>query len=331
MLLAHEMIAACSGSGSAPTLITTNCLGDSNGDMTLHGHSLRVAKRFLSELDLVGFPSATGSPTAAASHVGYHFCLARVAHASRMLPCFGRSRSFDFSLPYGTISDTCVGYCKIGPREGKSMEVAALVLSCLSLGISGIALYFSFFRRPSLSAYVGPYVFAIHKNLGLSITVPTTIANQANQIGVVRRCSLTITRDDSRQQNFNMVWGNFSRLTEDGGMWVQAGVAHSIPVLGRSSQTRNIEYVWEYISRPELKIVEGTYSLRFDFWSEEDTPFSSVAHKLRVTREEADRLEGSNAAGNGGARISIGVVYLTLDQETSRNSVMTQHEMKRLL
>lgn len=211
------------------------------------------------------------------------------------------------------------------------MNVGALVIASLSLIVSAMALYLSFFRRPSLSAHVGPYIVVIYDKKGLSITVPTTVANQANQVGVVRRCSLTFTRADALQQNFYMAWDSFRRITDDGSTWIQSGVAHAIPVLGRSNKTHNIQYIWETGSRPELNIAEGTYHLRFDFWSERATPFTSVVHELRVSAEEARRLNATKVGAAEGGRVNHGVVYLTLDQETMRNRVMTQHEMARLL
>lgn len=211
------------------------------------------------------------------------------------------------------------------------MEIGALIVALLSFVISAVALYLSFFRRPNLSAHIGPYMVAIYDNKGLAITIPTTISNQANQIGVVRRCSLTIAREDARQQNFYMVWDSFRRITDDGATWIQEGVAHAIPVLGRSTKTHNIQYVWEYTSRPELAMIEGTYHLRFDFWSERSRPFASVAHELRISSEEVRRLNATKQGADGGGRIRHGVVYLTLDHETNKNRIMTCHEMERLL
>lgn len=211
------------------------------------------------------------------------------------------------------------------------MNQLALAISLASLILSGLAIYLAYFRKPALSAHVGPYVVAIYNNVGLSITVPTTIANQANQVGVVRRCSLTLTRHDSRHKNHFMVWDSFRRITDDGATWVQAGTAHAIPVLGRSTMTHNIQYIWNYGSSQEFAIAPGQYKLRFDFWTETDKPFSTLVHEMSVSEREAELLAGSMAQRNSQETIRRGVVYLTLDSETNRNRVMTEHEMRKLL
>lgn len=120
------------------------------------------------------------------------------------------------------------------------LEHLALLVSLCSFALSGLAIYLAYFRRPELSVHVGPYIVAIYNDKGVTITVSTTISNQANQIGVVRRCSLTLTRHDSRQHNYFMVWDSFRKITDDGATWVQLGTAHAIPVLGRSTKTHNI-------------------------------------------------------------------------------------------
>ena len=211
------------------------------------------------------------------------------------------------------------------------MELAAIGTSVISLLVAGTALYFSFFRRPIISAHVGPYIVVKYDGNGLSITIPSTFANQANQVGVVRRCALTLTHADSKQENFYMAWDSFRKLTSDGATWVQEGMAHAIPVLGRSTQTRNIEYRWENDSSPELKLREGTYRLRFDFWSEQKMPFTTVEHELRLSGCRSAEIEGTRVPRVDEGRTRHGVVYLTLDQEENKNRCMTLSEMERLL
>ncbi|WP_421705333.1 hypothetical protein [Alloalcanivorax xenomutans] len=211
------------------------------------------------------------------------------------------------------------------------LESLALLISLFSFGLSGLAIYLAYFRQPALSAHVGPYIVAIYNNKGLTITVPTTVANQAHQVGVVRRCSLTLTRHDSRQKNYFMVWDSFRKITDDGATWVQVGTAHAIPVLGRSTKTHNIQYVWEYESSPELLLKAGQYDFRFDFWSEQETPFASVSHEMTVSEKDASMLQASLAQRNAQETIRRGVVYLTLDSETNRNRLLTEHEITKLL
>ncbi|QYY36167.1 hypothetical protein [Ruficoccus sp. ZRK36] len=210
-------------------------------------------------------------------------------------------------------------------------EALAIIISLLSLCGSGFSLYMAYFKRPDLSAYVGPSIVVIYNDRGLTITVPTTIANQSNQVGVVRRCSLTLNKADSTNDNFYMVWHHFRKISNDGATWIQAETAHALPVIGRSTKTANVEYIWDYRSSPKLSLSSGSYRLRFDFWSEADLPFATVEHDLTVSDEEANRLNESFSQRDSNQSIRRGVVYLSLDSETNKNRVMTKHEMTRLL
>jgi hypothetical protein len=210
------------------------------------------------------------------------------------------------------------------------LSTISIFVAIISLIVSFTALYLSYLKKPSLSAYAGPPMLACYDNSGLTLTVPVTIANSAPKTGIVRRSSLTIKKEDSKQRNFYLEWNSFRKLTADGSTWVQAGTTHAIPIIGHSTDTKYIKYVWNYSSKPEFRFEEGTYKLRFDFWSDHEKPFETAIHMLTLSTTDVKEIDTSMTKDESG-RTNSKVVYLSLDSDTTKNKVLTDKELKTLL
>lgn len=200
-----------------------------------------------------------------------------------------------------------------------------MFIALFSLAISIIAIYHSIFKKPHLTAHVGPQVVAIYEERDLTITVPVTIANDSPNIGAVERCALTIAPLSKRNQNWHMVWESFRTITADGSTWVQKGVAHSIPVLSRSKSTENIRFKWQGNNTDKLELEEGGYMFRLDFMTSKNAPNLSVKYQLYISKDDASLLVSSRTHDK--TRISSGVVYLSLDSETRSNKLLTDSEL----
>ncbi|CAH1538780.1 hypothetical protein THZG08_680008 [Vibrio owensii] len=209
------------------------------------------------------------------------------------------------------------------------MEIFSIIIATVSLLVSIVAIYHSVYKKPDLTAHIGPQIVAIYNSQDLCITVPVTIANSSPNIGTVKRCTLTVTPMNKGNQNWHMTWDSFRTITADGATWVQKGVAHSIPVLSRSKSSENIQFKWSRSNSERLEFVEGGYKFRMDFWTTKNEAHLFVEHDLYISKDDASKLSATQTSQKG--TTNTGVVYLSLDSETSANKLLTDNELKSWL
>jgi hypothetical protein len=133
---------------------------------------------------------------------------------------------------------------------------------------------------------------------------------------------MVISRDDKPQQNFHMLWHSFRKLDSEGVIWIQSDIVSSIAVLAKSTESRNIEFQWKSDSSPELRLKEGTYQLRFYFWSNKSKPIAILQHEIFISSDHENHFNDPQKIGK--------IKYLPLDHALNMNELLTLSQVEKL-
>jgi hypothetical protein len=186
-----------------------------------------------------------------------------------------------------------------------------------------MTIYFTFFRPADLKVFVGPFIIVSRHTSYYAFLVPTTFANQSNQTGVIKRCTLVINHNDTLQKNYHMLWSSFRKLNSEGSKWIQGDTVSSIAVIAKSTENRNIEYTWQIESKPNFNFKEGTYNLQFFFWSNKTKPIAHLKHEIHITNTEADHFNNPNMLGK--------IIQFPIDNDLNVNEILTSKQVESLL
>lgn len=203
------------------------------------------------------------------------------------------------------------------------MNIPTLLMAILSLLLSFITIYLTFFRPAKLKIYVGPFIIISRQTSYIAFSVPTTIANQSNQTGVIKRCTLVINHIDTPQKNYHMLWSSFRKINSEGSTWIQGDTVSSIAVIAKSTECRNIEYAWDFESTPNFFFKEGTYQLQFFFWSHKAKPIAHLKHEIYITNVYADHFNNPTIKGK--------IIQLPMDNDLNVNEMLTSKQVEKLM
>ena len=202
------------------------------------------------------------------------------------------------------------------------MNTPTLLMAGLSLLLSFITIYFTFFRPAKLKIFAGPFIIISRQTSYFAFSIPTTIANQSNQTGLIKRCTLVVTHKETPQQNYHMLWSSFRKLNSDGSTWIQGDTVSSIAVLSKSTENRNIEYAWQFESKPDLNFKEGTYQLQFFFWSHKSKPIAHLKHEIYIKDVHATHFNNPSMMGK--------IIQISMDNDLNVNELLTTIQVDKL-
>lgn len=202
------------------------------------------------------------------------------------------------------------------------LNTATVIMACVSLLLSLITIYFTFFRPAKLKIFVGPFIIICRQKTYLNFSIPVTIANQSNQTGVIKRCTLVLTHKDIPQQNYHMTWHSFDKLNPEGTRWVQSDTVSSIPVIAKSTETRNIAFSWFFKSNNELQFKEGVHQLNFYFWSHKSKLITHLNHEIYINADQANHLNNPEKEGK--------IIQISIDNDLNANEILTSKQVEML-
>lgn len=147
-------------------------------------------------------------------------------------------------------------------------DKVAVVVSVLALAVSIMTLYFSFLSSPRVSTQTGEYLHVAHVPLGntqcFSLNLSVSYVNQGSRTGLIRRFGLQIRGPNSEKVHFlEAAW--YQRISHSG-TFVGESYAHPIGVLGRSSGTKNIQFLSQAPPNAFTVTEPGRYKLDLLCW-----------------------------------------------------------------
>ncbi|MBT4499215.1 MAG: hypothetical protein HOC74_15920, partial [Gemmatimonadetes bacterium] len=145
--------------------------------------------------------------------------------------------------------------------------MTASEIALLSLGIAGsgfivslFTLYYSHLRPPILHTSVGPYIKIYHsdyhKGMGTSLYVPMSFYNRSNRASIVEKVGIELYRHAEPQKRYFMHWEAFAEYQIELGAWRWKEMAHSLPVLGKSSVQKTAWFCWSARNDERLVLLE---------------------------------------------------------------------------
>lgn len=203
------------------------------------------------------------------------------------------------------------------------MNNLTLLTAVVSLLLTLITFYYTFFRPAKLTIFVGPFIIISRHTSYFAFLVPTTIANQSNQTGVIKRCTLIVNHKGTPQKNYHMLWRSFRKLNSEGTTWIQNNTVSSIAVIAKSTENRNIEYEWHFEGNPNFHFKEGTYQLQVFFWSHKTKPIAHLKHEIYISDEYANLFNNPDFKGK--------IIHFPLDNEINENEIITAMQVEKLL
>lgn len=202
------------------------------------------------------------------------------------------------------------------------MNIPTILMAGISLILSIVTIYFTFFRPAKLKIFVGPFIMISRQTSYFAFSIPTTIANQSNQTGVIKRCTLVFTHKDASHENYHMLWSSFRKVNAEGSTWIQGDTVSSIAVISKSTEYRNIEFTWDFVSKHELQFKEGTYQLQFFFWSHKSQPIAHIMHDIFIKAEQANHFNNPVMKGK--------IIQLSMDNDLNVNELLTSKQVDKL-
>lgn len=202
------------------------------------------------------------------------------------------------------------------------LNAISLLMASISLILSFITIYFTFLRPAKLKTFVGPFMIISRHKDNFAFSIATTIANHSNQTGVIKRCTLVVTHNDTPQQNYHMLWSFFRKLNTDGSTWIQGDTVSSIAVIAKSTENKNIVFLWRFENKPVFQFKEGTYQLKFHFWSHRSKPIIHLEHEVYINAAQANQLNNPNIVDK--------TIQISMDNDLNENELLTSKQVDKL-
>lgn len=155
------------------------------------------------------------------------------------------------------------------------MDVYALILSSISILISGLVAYYAYFRPANIEILVGKVIslyplpeISGEEILwgGVAIQIPITFHNWSAKGGAVEEVRVILEHTDSPNTNYDMTWSRFTKIHQDDYRWANKSVAQPIAVPAKASVNEVILFAWKKSAGQPLKIETGKYEIKILTW-----------------------------------------------------------------
>lgn len=154
----------------------------------------------------------------------------------------------------------------------KPEVIIPIFLSVISLFVSIAVAYNAYFQPAQLKMLPGKTMFIANTSLpdpqtgqlqwgGLSLILPLTFYNWSPVGSSIYTVRLIIGREDNQSRNFDMIWTKFIQFSDNGATLQVESITHPIPIAGKSSVVKFIQFDWSPFRQERIEIREGQYQL----------------------------------------------------------------------
>jgi hypothetical protein len=214
------------------------------------------------------------------------------------------------------------------------MELAAIIISAISLLTSGYVAYVAFLKGPNPEMIVGtkfyiyPAPFLSQDGLtwgGVGFYIPITFHNWSPKGGSIIEVRIAIRRKDDPSTVFDMSWNEFAKMLEDQRRWGHEGTAQPIPLQGRSSESKVIQFAWLPISEKDFEVKSGRYNISIYAWTKaREKPNLKESFEFLIKDEQVQEFQKAKENKN------TLTIELALRENKRTNSILTESEFKQL-
>ena len=209
------------------------------------------------------------------------------------------------------------------------MEVASIIISILSFGVAGAALYFSQLKKAKIIPIVGPQITVYHHDyeVGMStgFIIPTSFLNDAPSTGNVIRTSFSIQKLDKSEEAYYMQWQKFEIHNDETNKWDHESDAHPLVITPRSGMHKNIWVMWHAFHKRKLIFEKGQYTITTYLWSNESSKPAKFSKNFLVTEEHLEVLKGNRD------KKAFGGTIFQIEKELEVNKLLSEAELEKLL
>ena len=217
----------------------------------------------------------------------------------------------------------------------KPEVIIPIVISLISLSVSIAVAYNAYFQPARLKMLPGKTMFIANTFVpdpqtgqlqwgGLSLILPLTFYNWSPVGSSIYTVRLIIGREDNQSRNFDMIWTKFIQFSNNGATLEVESITHPIPIAGKSSVVKFIQFDWSPLRQERIEIKEGQYQLNLLAWNDNSSkPKLKESINFNITNEQSLRYQQS-VQSNLTTPIDI---YL---KETRQpNNVLTRQDIER--
>jgi len=175
-------------------------------------------------------------------------------------------------------------------------EFIALLISGISLLISLLVTYLSYFRPANIEMYVGgrllfypaPYA-TVDGNVwgGFGFYLPITFHNNSTRGGTIFEVRLLV-QPIFNSITYDMSWEEFAGMHPDERRFVSKSVVQPIVVRKQESVSELVQFIWTPYARP-FEIEEGDYDIQVLVWTRRtQKPQIVFSSRTKITKEHTD-------------------------------------------
>ncbi len=177
-----------------------------------------------------------------------------------------------------------------------SSEYIALIISSISLFISFLVTYFSYFKAANIKIYTGgrllfyPAPYTTVNGLvwgGFGFYLPITFHNSSTRGGTVFEVRLLI-QPVFNSLTYDMSWTDFASMHPTERRFVTKSIAQPLVVGGQESASEIIQFTWTPFARP-FSVEEGDYDVKILIWTKQTKhPQITFSTRTKITKEHVD-------------------------------------------
>jgi len=214
------------------------------------------------------------------------------------------------------------------------LELAAIIISVISLLVSGYVAYEAYLKGPKPEMIVGTNFYFYPAPLirqdgliwgGIGFYIPITFYNWSPKGGSIIEVRIALRRKDNPSEVYNMTWSEFSKMLEDERRWGQEGTAQPIALQGRSSESKVIQFAWLPSAEKKINLKSGRYKMTIYAWTKrQEKPNLKESFEFKIKEDHVERFE------KGEENQFPLTIELSLRENSRANSLLTESELKQL-
>ncbi|WP_281628832.1 hypothetical protein [Vibrio sp. St2] len=209
------------------------------------------------------------------------------------------------------------------------IAVLSLILASMGLIVSLLTFYFTHLKRHQVNVVAGPFTKIYHADYddkyATGLYLPMTFFNTSSGAGVVDKTALEVFSIANPDKRFFIQGKSFSELDVGKNQWKNKEIAHAIPVLGKSSVHKTIQYYWTSLNEDRLCFVEGSYILELVYWIVGDPNPHKRTYELTIDKHTEAKLAGFRE------RRKSTTVDVMMNKELAFNRILSKYESATML
>ncbi len=159
----------------------------------------------------------------------------------------------------------------------KLTEFIAIIISLISLILSVVVAYLSFFQPSKIKVLVGNNLVFFNSYIedsvgktwgGLSFYLPISFYNWNRKGGEIHQIRIVLGRLDNPMSYFDMVWANFAQLSKNKVRLMEdIDIAQPVAIGAQSSISKILRFNLSPFTQSKLEIKPGNYELMVFGWT----------------------------------------------------------------